>query len=81
MEENSEKILSKIVCIEGDLTQADLGLSNENLKELLDGVTVVFHSAATVKLNESLKTVISLNATGTQRVLLLCRKMKQLKVQ
>lgn len=69
-----------MVCVPGDVTEPDLGLSKENYDKLLEEVTVVFHSAATVKFNESLDTAVALNTLGTQKVLLFCRKMKKLKV-
>lgn len=70
-----------MVCVAGDVTEPDLGLSEENRIKLLDEVSIVFHSAATVKFNESLDTAVSLNTLGTQRVLLFCRQMKKLKVR
>ncbi len=79
-EGDGEKLLSKIVCVAGDVTEPNLGLSDHDQATLMKEVTVVFHSAATVKFNESLETAVTLNTIGTQRVLLLCRKMKQLKV-
>lgn len=80
MREDADKIFSKIVCISGDVTENDLGIQPENISKLLDEITVVFHSAATVKFNESLETAITLNTIGTQRVLLFCQKMNKLKV-
>ena len=79
-EGNSEKILSKVTCIAGDVTEPNLGVSEEDMNRLLRDVTVVFHSAATVKFNESLETAVTLNTVGTQRVMLFCRKMNSLKV-
>lgn len=80
MEKDSESTFSKVVCIEGDTSQLGLGLSNENLNKLLDDVTIVFHSAAVVKFNQSLRSMIYWNVIGTQRLLSLCQQMKQLKV-
>lgn len=80
MREDANKIFSKIVCISGDVTENNLGIQRENISKLLDEITVVFHSAATVKFNESLETAITLNTIGTQRVLLFCQKMNKLKV-
>lgn len=65
----------------GDVTEPDLGMSAEDRAKLLEEVTIVFHSAATVKFNESLDTAVTLNTIGTQRVLLFCRQMKNLKVR
>lgn len=79
-EDDGEKLLSKITCIPGDITEPNLGMSDDHQKILLDDVTVVFHSAATVKFNESLETAARLNTVGTHRVVLFCRQMTKLKV-
>lgn len=65
--------------IPGDLAQADLGISANDSQKLIDEVSIVFHSAATVKFEEPLKTSIEFNLLGTRRVIQLCHKMKQLK--
>lgn len=72
--------MSKIICVPGDITQPNLGVSEEHLQTLLAEVTVVFHVAATVKFTEPLETATILNAIGTYRVVLFCRQMSQLKV-
>lgn len=79
-EMDSEKTFDKVVCISGDVSDPDLGLSAEDRLRLSAEVTIVFHSAATVKFNETLRTAVTLNTLGTQRVVDLCRTMKKLKV-
>jgi fatty acyl-CoA reductase len=79
-EVDSEKTFAKVVCISGDVSDPDLGLSAEDRRKLSSEVTIVFHSAATVKFNETLRTAVTLNTLGTQRVVDLCRTMKNLKV-
>ena len=46
---------SKLVMIEGDLLLPNLGISNEDRKIIIDHVSIVFHSAATVRFDEPLK--------------------------
>ncbi|XP_044739879.1 putative fatty acyl-CoA reductase CG5065 [Chrysoperla carnea] len=70
---------NKIKAVSGDVTQKDLGLSATDKKIITSSVTVAFHSAATVRFNESLKDAIILNTLGTQRVVELCREMVNLK--
>jgi alcohol-forming fatty acyl-CoA reductase len=41
--------------IEGDLLLPNLGISNEDRKLIIDHVSIVFHSAATVRFDEPLK--------------------------
>ena len=46
---------SKLIGIQGDLTEPDLGISDEDKKTLSKHVNIVFHSAATVRFDEPLK--------------------------
>ncbi|XP_054161213.1 putative fatty acyl-CoA reductase CG5065 [Oppia nitens] len=72
------KALNKVVAITGDITLDGLGISDSDLKLLLNDVSVVFHSAATVKFDEPLKTSIEFNVLGTRRLIALCHKMPNL---
>ncbi|VVC43986.1 Hypothetical protein CINCED_3A007887 [Cinara cedri] len=78
-EMDADKVFAKIVCISGDVSDPGLGLSPEDKQRLSEEVTVVFHSAATVKFNETLRTAVTLNTLGTRRVVDLCRGMIKLK--
>lgn len=69
-------ILSKVVAIEGDILADGLGLSEENRKTLVERVSIVFHSAASVRFDEPLRKAIDINVLGTRRVLELCRDLK-----
>jgi fatty acyl-CoA reductase len=40
---------------EGDLLMPNLGLSNEDRQAIVNNVSIVFHSAATVRFDEPLK--------------------------
>ncbi|CAN8026710.1 unnamed protein product [Ixodes persulcatus] len=71
--------LERVSPVGGDLTQPNLGLSSANQATLLDQVSVVFHSAATVKFDEPLKRAVQLNVLGTRRVLDLCKHMPNLR--
>ncbi|CAK1600645.1 unnamed protein product [Parnassius mnemosyne] len=68
----------KVVPIVGDISEPNLGITEEDEKELREKVSVVFHLAATVRFNEPLKVAMNINFEGTKRVLNLCKKMKQL---
>jgi fatty acyl-CoA reductase len=46
---------SKLEAIEGDLLEPNLGISPEDEKKIIENVSVVFHSAATVRFDEPLK--------------------------
>ena len=73
------EVRSKIVVVPGDITEAELGISKNDAQKLIEEVSIVFHSAATVKFDEPLKRSIEFNLLGTRRVIQLCHKMKQLK--
>lgn len=47
---------------------------------LFSNVSVVFHSAATVKFDEKLKLSVTINMLGTKRLVQLCHQMLQLDV-
>lgn len=62
------------------MTLHELGISQADQKILTDSVSVVFHSAATVKFDEALKLSVAMNILGTKRVVQLCHKMLKLQV-
>ena len=74
------EVMSKIIPVEGDISLPNLGLSGADLELLLDNVSVVFNSAATIRFNEELRTAVQLNVKGTQQLLRICRQMKHLNV-
>ncbi|GFQ83668.1 putative fatty acyl-CoA reductase CG5065, partial [Trichonephila clavata] len=72
------KVLTRVVPVSGDISLPELGLSQSDTNMLTRLVSVVFHSAATVRFDEPLKKSVELNLLGTQRVLQLCQKMTKL---
>ncbi|XP_049521765.1 putative fatty acyl-CoA reductase CG5065 [Dermacentor silvarum] len=68
----------KVTALEGDLSEPNLGLSVLDEAALVDSVSVVFHSGATVKFDEPLREAAELNIMGTRRVLELCKQMPNL---
>ncbi|XP_054279602.1 putative fatty acyl-CoA reductase CG5065 [Macrosteles quadrilineatus] len=72
--------LYKIVPILGDITEPELGISATDQEMLARSVSVVFHSAATVKFDEALKLSVTINMLGTKRLVELCHKMMSLEV-
>jgi fatty acyl-CoA reductase len=45
----------KVIPIEGDMLEPNLGISDKDRKLLIENVNIVFHSAATVRFDEPLK--------------------------
>lgn len=66
--QQSPEALNKLIPIEGDVGVLGLGLSAESL-EIMKGVSVIFHSAASVRFDDLLKSAIILNTRGTLEVL------------
>lgn len=64
-----------------DLTVKNLNLSENDLSLLTKNVEVVFHSAASVRFDETLRQAVILNTRGTQEMLFLAEKMIKLKVK
>ncbi len=64
----------------GDVTLPGYGLSASDLSLLIENVSVVFNSAATIKFNEELKDAIEMNVKGPMQLLEICRQMKRLVV-
>ncbi|KAM7348540.1 putative fatty acyl-CoA reductase CG8306 [Cochliomyia hominivorax] len=69
----------KLVPIPGDCILPYLGITSE-YRKLLENVTMVFHSAATIRFDEPLRKAIKLNVGGTLQTLLLAETFKHLKV-
>ena len=70
----------KLEVIPGDILMDRLGISEEDERMLVNTVNVVFHSAATVKFNEALKTATQMNVLGTSKVVELAKSLKHLEV-
>uniref|UniRef100_A0A1L8DYA8 Fatty acyl-CoA reductase n=1 Tax=Nyssomyia neivai TaxID=330878 RepID=A0A1L8DYA8_9DIPT len=77
--EEKPEVLKKLVPVQGDVTFDGLGISGETLEKVLKSTSVVFHLAATLRLEAKLKDAIDMNTTGTKRVIDFCKKMPNLK--
>ena len=73
--------LTKIVPVAGDITEPELGISASDQDMLIRSVSVVFHSAATVKFDEALKLSVTINMLGTKRLVQLCHRMRNVEVR
>ncbi|KOB66821.1 Fatty acyl reductase [Operophtera brumata] len=79
LREERPEDLQKIVPIAGDIVAPNLGINAEDEELLMEKVSVVIHSAATVRFNEPLKVALGINVEGTRKVLNLCHRMKNVK--
>ncbi|XP_068621786.1 fatty acyl-CoA reductase wat-like [Battus philenor] len=71
--------IKKISIIEGDVGQLNLGISNEDRVKIINEVEFIFHGAATVRFDESLKTAVEINVRGTREMFILARACTKLK--
>lgn len=71
----SPSAMDKLHLIVGDMGVKDLKLSEDDVKLLTKEVNVLFHCAASVRFDETLKFAVTLNAKGTQQLLDLSKKM------
>lgn len=80
-ESDGAKVRQKVCAVAGDIALPELGISEQDMQTMIQEVSVVFHSAATVKFDEPLKTSVEFNVLGTRRVIQLCHRMPLLKVE
>lgn len=72
--------IKSIKIIEGNLEESSLELSLNDHDWMIENVNFVFHCAATIKFNETLELASKINIQGTEHLLTLASKMKNLKV-
>ncbi|KAL6420856.1 hypothetical protein ACFW04_014381 [Cataglyphis niger] len=73
------QVLKKVIPFNGDICLDNLGLTDEQREHLINEVNVVFHCAATLRLEAKLKDAVEINLIGTKRILNLTKEMKHLK--
>ncbi|XP_055837529.1 putative fatty acyl-CoA reductase CG5065 isoform X1 [Episyrphus balteatus] len=78
IKEEKPEVLKKVTLVQGDVTFDTLGLNGDNLKLITNNTNIVFHMAATLKLEGNLKDAIDMNTTGTKRVLDIAKNMPNL---
>ncbi|XP_066589751.1 putative fatty acyl-CoA reductase CG5065 [Prorops nasuta] len=72
------EMMKKVVPLSGDVASPYLGLTKDQIEILTNETQIVFHFAATLRLEAKLKDAIEMNTVGTKRVLELAREMKHL---
>lgn len=78
LKEQQPYVIKKVIPIAGDITLPDLGINNSDRSTLIENVSVVFHSAATVRFDEPLREAANMNILGTKKVAELCKNMSNL---
>lgn len=78
-EQKGDAQFHKLKAVAGDVGQDNLGLNPEDERTVVENVNFVFHSAATLDFEASLKTTVDINLLGTKRIVTLCKKIRNLK--
>jgi len=72
--------VAKLIPLNGDISKPKLGLSEDDYNTLVENVSIVFHSAATVRFDEPIEQALQMNLHGTIAMMQLARKMSKLEV-
>ncbi|XP_025261932.1 putative fatty acyl-CoA reductase CG5065 isoform X2 [Camponotus floridanus] len=72
------QVLKKVIPFNGDICSDNLGLTHEERERLINEVNIIFHCAASLRMNAKLKDAIEMNMNGTKRMLNLGKEMKHL---
>jgi nucleoside-diphosphate-sugar epimerase len=75
----TETPLENFALIEGDITESNLGISDDDLQTIRDETTSVFHLAAAYDLAIDKQTAYRVNLEGTRNVNDLCRSVPNLR--
>ncbi|XP_043499998.1 fatty acyl-CoA reductase wat-like, partial [Polistes fuscatus] len=77
LKKEQKDVEKKIILIEGDMNQVNLGLSEEDRKRIQD-TNLIFHGAASVRFMDNIRFIVNTNIRGTRDLLLLAQEMKSL---
>jgi alcohol-forming fatty acyl-CoA reductase len=75
-----DAVMKQCRIVGGDVTSADLGLSASDRALITENVSIMYHCAATIRFDETLKTAVILNTRGTKAMLDLAKECKKLDV-
>jgi fatty acyl-CoA reductase len=79
VQEKNPDLFKKLIPVFGDIILTDLGLCNNHMDMVLKETDIVFHLAATLKLEATLKPSVEMNLIGTRNVICLAKRMPNLK--
>lgn len=72
------EMFKKIIPVYGDITSHRLGLNDEQFQRVITTTNIVFHMAASLRLEATLKPNVQMNLTGTKHVIDICKNMPKL---
>lgn len=74
------EVLKKIYPVWGEVTEANLGMVDDDYRNTIANTNIIFHLAASLKLENTLKPNIIINLTGTKNVVDAAKQMKNLEL-
>jgi alcohol-forming fatty acyl-CoA reductase len=72
-------VLKKIIPIYGDITIKDMGMSNDDLTQVINETTIVFHMAASVNFEEPITDALRKNVRAVKYIIDIAKTMPNLK--
>jgi alcohol-forming fatty acyl-CoA reductase len=79
LKNHNEKLLEKLIPVNGDVTEIELGLSAIDVMRMRN-VSIIFHSAASVRFDDSLKYAVMMNTRGTREIIKFAKGLANIKV-
>lgn len=73
------RVFEKLVAIEGDVAALNLGISQDDVNRMKN-VSIIFHSAASVRFDDSLTYAVFMNTRGTREIFEFAKQLKHIKV-
>lgn len=80
MREERPGSFEKIIPVQGDTSEEGLGLPDIERRTIIERVSVIFHVAASVRFDDSLKEAILSNTRSTRDICILAAQIKKLAV-
>lgn len=79
LKKHNAEIFKKLIPIAGDVSELNLGMSKKDIEQMKN-VSIIFHSAASVRFDDTLKYAVFMNTRGTQEILNFAKTLKNIKV-
>uniref|UniRef100_A0A182HM10 Fatty acyl-CoA reductase n=1 Tax=Anopheles arabiensis TaxID=7173 RepID=A0A182HM10_ANOAR len=73
-----DTLISQCTVISGDVTEPELAISPEDRQLITEQVSIIYHCAATIRFDETLKKAVMLNTRGTKYMIDLAKQCKKL---
>jgi fatty acyl-CoA reductase len=70
--------LEKIIVVGGEVTQPNVGLSDEDLQTIIENVSIVFHVAASIRFDALLHDAYQMNVKGLVEIIKIAKMIKNL---